>query len=612
MKMRKGFLYRAFSEVPGKAILVALLVLPTIAAQAQSEADNWIFGNHAWLKFPGGGGSPVSLSGAVINTQEGSSSISDQSGNLLFSTDGLFVWNRKTPTNQQMPNGSGLLGASSATQSALIVPWPDNKCRRYFIFTVEDMAPQKQQKLNYSVVDMSLAGGLGDVTTKNTLLKTSVSEKLAAVKDSSGAGFWVVAHGFRQPDPTNLNPSENKEFYAYHVTSAGVSAPVLSTVGTAHQSSTGAFQASAGQMKISPDGKLIACAVNGVCVEILNFNSSTGGNGGKVTGPGTMFPASSAPFQEISTYGLEFSSNSNFLYVATLTAPSRLFQYNILSPTWTLLATGVPAQTNYDIGQLQLGPDKKIYVARDTKNYIGVIQNPDLPGTSCNFLGNGPSLPTSNSRLGLPTMIGGNFSCSSTPTPTPTATPVPTATPDPCCPPWNTTWLKAVLFHQALGSISGPYTLLFQPSPSFQNQMQSYINYLYSVSPNITKITIEWRLHDQGTGNLPATGGWGPQIPPGGSVWTQWTQGGNGTPIVTNPGFFNQPTAYPMVVGTWYAVTTGIYLENGQHFFPDRCAVVTIYYRIQLLPKTRGQAVLEISDGKKTLKSIPLTDTKKQ
>lgn len=475
-------LRRAFNKLTLGGLLVLLI---SSAGQAQHESDNWVFGNGAGLNFFSG--NPVAFGGAVINTQEGSSSISDQSGHLLFYTDGSSVWNK---SNQPMPNGNNLFGGSSATQSALIVPWPNSDCNKYFVFTVEEMGEQKQQRLSYSVVDMTLAGGLGDVVvaSKNTLLKTGISEKLAAVKDSAGTGFWLMAHGFSQ-----TNTSVNKDFYVYHVTSGGVIAMPPQAVGSAHQNSANSQHPSSGQMKFSPDGTLIACAVNTAFVEILNFNASTGA----VAGPLKTFSSvsSSSPFQNYSTYGLEFSPDSKLLYVSTIVAPSRVYQLVISSSAWTtLLPTGVASSTSYDIAQLQLGPDGKIYVARDTRNYLSVITYPNTPGALCNFTVNGPALSTgSSSRLGLPTMIGGSFSCAPTPTPSPTPSP------DPCCPPWNQNQLTNSLFFDHSGSIAAPYTVHFV-SLSFNSQMQTYINYLNAGNSAMNAITIAWGLHNQGTG----------------------------------------------------------------------------------------------------------------
>jgi hypothetical protein len=138
--------------------------------------------------------------------------------------------------------------------------------------------------------------------------------------------------------------------------------------------------------------------------------------------------------------------------------------------------------------------------------------------------------------------------------------------------------------------------------------MQTYIDYLHSRNSNITAITIAWRLHDQTGINT----GWGPQISP--TAYTKWTAGGNGIPAIwPATGFFIPPAypAFPMQVGDSYAVTTGIYLEGGQHFFPDECANVTILVKIQVTSATtRGGPVLEFSDGKKVIKNVPIGELK--
>jgi hypothetical protein len=209
-------------------------------------------------------------------------------------------------------------------------------------------------------------------------------------------------------------------FYVFRVTSAGVTA--LASVNAGSQHPGVAYQASAGQMEISPDGTLIALAVNGAFVEILHFNTTSGA----ITGPVTTFPASglNSPFAKSSTYGLEFSSNNMFLYVSTLQHPSALYQLNIGSGIWTHLLTSsvTPSSANpngYDFGQLKLGPDGKIYVARDFNSSIGVIDFPNAAGMGSlngGALGVVP-LGTGISRLGLPTTIDGAFSCCPSGTP---------------------------------------------------------------------------------------------------------------------------------------------------------------------------------------------------
>lgn len=107
-------------------------------------------------------GSPVVINDSQMITYEGCSTISNENGKLLFYTDGYRVWNKN---HQMMPNGTDLLGHSSSTQSGIIIPKP-NTPGIYYIFTVPELAGP--DGLRYSEVDMSLNGGLGDITSKKT------------------------------------------------------------------------------------------------------------------------------------------------------------------------------------------------------------------------------------------------------------------------------------------------------------------------------------------------------------------------------------------------------------------------------------------------------------
>src|SRR5262249_20065706 len=134
---------------------------------SQLQATHWFFGTLAGLDFSSG--SPVVVSGA-INTNEGTASISDSLGNLLIYTDGVNVYNRN---NAQMPNGSGLFGDASTTQT-IIVPNPGSS-NIFYIFTIDDEGGP--DGLNVSTVDMSLQGGNGAVTLKNFHLRDLMTEK---------------------------------------------------------------------------------------------------------------------------------------------------------------------------------------------------------------------------------------------------------------------------------------------------------------------------------------------------------------------------------------------------------------------------------------------------
>ena len=140
-------------------ILTFTLQTPVVFGQLQN--NNWIFGYGARVNFSGP--IPVGSSNAAINSNESTASVSDPStGQLLFYTDGLKVWDAN---NDVMPNGSNLLGGffNSCTQGALIVPFPEDN-QRYYLFTLEELEAQSinplaDNGLRYSIVDMTLNGG---------------------------------------------------------------------------------------------------------------------------------------------------------------------------------------------------------------------------------------------------------------------------------------------------------------------------------------------------------------------------------------------------------------------------------------------------------------------
>ncbi|MEM9051906.1 MAG: hypothetical protein AAGC47_07645 [Bacteroidota bacterium] len=115
-----------------------------------------------------------------FQVDEGSASISNQSGDLLFSTNGANVYNRN---GNIMPNGTGLSGDFSSTQNAVIIPQPgDSEERFYYVFTISSQSIVGENfGLDATLVDMSLNGGLGDVTLHFDLLMTDVYEKIHAV-----------------------------------------------------------------------------------------------------------------------------------------------------------------------------------------------------------------------------------------------------------------------------------------------------------------------------------------------------------------------------------------------------------------------------------------------
>ena len=135
------------------------LLLITFSSQylyAQKEANTWYFGRYLGLDF--NSGTAVPLNDGQLTTTEGVATISSSTtGNLLFYTDGIKIWNR---LHTVMPNGNGLFGDPSSSQSAIVIP-KIGDTTRYFVFTVDALLGTKG--INYSVVNMTLDNGKGDV-----------------------------------------------------------------------------------------------------------------------------------------------------------------------------------------------------------------------------------------------------------------------------------------------------------------------------------------------------------------------------------------------------------------------------------------------------------------
>ena len=356
-----------FTHFKSILALSVILMHPFISESQESERANyWHFGNQAAINFAC---TPESISGSELNSGEGSASISDLNGNLLFYTSGQTVWDRN---NNIMPNGTGLLGNISTVQSAVIIPHPGNT-DRYFIFTAgTSIEDNGTIGVRFSEVDMSLNGGNGDVLlgNKNTLLFIPNEEKLTAVENAAGNGYWVTA----QEKSSNI-------WNTYEVTAAGVNTtPVVSITGPEARpnNSLGA--------KFSPDGTLLV--------------SQAGCSGGNPVQPNwnpnlAFYSFDDATGQITYLWGdcgaagfdLAFSPDCSKLYARGV----QMFQYDLSAGVGIIDSVAIIASkvqlttTNWSVNALQLANNCKIYVA-EGGTAIGEIQNPNAAGFACNYV----------------------------------------------------------------------------------------------------------------------------------------------------------------------------------------------------------------------------------
>jgi gliding motility-associated-like protein len=313
-----------------------------------------------------------------------------------------------------MPNGSNLLGGfyNSCTQGALIVPFPEDE-QRFYLFTLDELEidpnnPIPDDGLRYSVVDMSLNGGLGDVqvTTMNTQLATDLTEKLIVIRSTEIQGFWVIAH------KKNVN-----EFLAWKIDACGISEqPVISAVGSFFLvAAFGATEGWMGAMDASPDGNRIGMPVDwSDRLEFFDFNKTTG----VVSNPLTVnvVDDSNPPF--LRKYGACFSPDGSKFYYTNINS---VYQLNLgnytsaaIASSNTLIYSPTLEPNNYPCLQIEQAPNNKLYVAIGNSGRLDEISNPNSLGLGCDYVTNAVSFGPATCQLGLPAQVPlGGFAASS-------------------------------------------------------------------------------------------------------------------------------------------------------------------------------------------------------
>lgn len=371
------------------ALSLLLIVSCVPCAQARNKsADNWYFGYKGGITFVNG--SPQAVAGGQSSQLGACALISDANGNLLFYTDGNSVWNHN---NTLMPHGTGLAGDPSASQPSVIVPNPAGGI--YYVFTVSTTTG-----LNYSVVDMSLDSGNGDVARKNVNIMATCSEQITAVAHANGYYIWVVAR-----------PGGSNAFHAFIVTNVGVSAgPVVSNAGTSTVNIFG--QTEYGYLKSSTAGDRLAMTYfYNNTIEVYDFDNSTG----VVSNAVNLGPYTEA-------YGLEFSQNGTRVYVAQ-------YRFQILQFDLTagVIAASMKVLANSSgTAALQLGPDGKIYATRPGIDALDVITSPNSLAPACNYSHNGVAI-FGICEYDLPTFVQSFFAAAAHTTGENTPVAIPTA-----------------------------------------------------------------------------------------------------------------------------------------------------------------------------------------
>ena len=151
-----------------------------------------------------------------------------------------------------------------------------------------------------------------------------------------------------------MHQNDNNTFVKFLIANDVIFGPFLQSIGSVYATSYGGDY---GEMEVSADGdKIAATNLLGV-IDLFDFDRCTG----ELSNWLNLSNYSSNYFAQ--TYGCSFSSKGTQLYI---TKADSLFQFDLTSTdiTGSMQTIWVNANpNNQSLGQMQLAPDGKIYVA---------------------------------------------------------------------------------------------------------------------------------------------------------------------------------------------------------------------------------------------------------
>lgn len=342
-------------------VIIAMAAITVMHVMAQDRSANtWYFGRQAGLSFDTD--PPTILTNGATNAFEGTAVAADPiTGQVLFYTDGSTVWNSAHAVVKQ----NVCLRCASATMAAIIIPHP-GRAGRYYLFVTNDETGQPNSEARVATVDV--VGTTVTVSDPVTIL-TGATEKVTAAKACNGIDYWVI---FKRL---------NAEFVAYRITAAAGFDPNARAVSNGTVAIAGPnYSVVRGEMKISPDGRWVACANENIGIELFQFNNATG----------TLTVVETFD-QGAQHYGVSFSPDSRLLYINTgwQNTTRQVLQYDLaaapVSGSAIVIGTCAPGQGP---GSMQIAPNGKIYMAKQgpPPGSIAVINAPNVRGVGCGFV----------------------------------------------------------------------------------------------------------------------------------------------------------------------------------------------------------------------------------
>lgn len=349
-----------------------LIFFFSITCSAQKEAWNWHFGSFNTLRFTE---SAVTVeSNNKLRSKKSPFSMSDSEGNLLFyGKPGNETYGNNVYTgviynrfHSPMPNGS-LQTYRTALQSATAFP-KSGSGNQYYVVNLSEDWQNVGHKLRYSVIDMDLDNGNGDVSQKDNIVANDLLDGLSVTQSVDQESFWIstIRYLYSISDVDYIVDIE-----IYRADSSGIQ-----LWSTYRDTSSLGFN----HMKFSPNGHFLHHRD-----KVYDFDPELG----VITGYRSICNYES---YSILNDKSEFSADSKVLYTfgpgATgfCIAQYDLTKANLLENIYIVEGNGSTTDcTGLIKGGMQLGPDGRIYINVNLSSFLNRIEHPEIIGPGCAY-----------------------------------------------------------------------------------------------------------------------------------------------------------------------------------------------------------------------------------
>jgi len=350
-----------------------LLFLVTLACyshlRAQDIRDHWILSDSMHLQFTDSG--LVFLGLVPFQSEESIATISDLHGNLLLFANESRVYDEYYNIIENGDSLFATINSTTSTQGAVLVP----HSTIYVLFNRVFLS-EPDGALQYSIIMYdSIVGNyyIPSALRKKVLQPTLFAEQIQVIRHGNGAAWWIIGRKL-----VNTVQKNSNAFVVYKLSGEDI---ILE-----HETVIGLEAHNWGELTASQDGSSLALASFSLGrLQLFDFDRCTG----VVSNPRVLIDDSSSTY-----YGCAFSPDGSKLYVAKNNREV-LEQVDLNSEPFSI-STIFSANYGFNnsAGQLELGPDGKIYWIQRVQGgsfdslpamYLGVIQNPNAPGLACNY-----------------------------------------------------------------------------------------------------------------------------------------------------------------------------------------------------------------------------------